>query len=587
MMGLVWLLVVGLASAQPPSDEQRIKARGVLAVDQVHPGSSFQAAIIADVEKGWHVNAHTPTLDYLIPTELKLEPLNGFTFGEVKYPKALKRKFEFAEETLDVYEGRFVLPFSVTVTPGASLGEKVIKGTLGYQACNDQVCEAPASVDVSIVVKIVSPDQPSKPINADIFQSSGSIVSSDSGSGTTTAASENEIARLIQEKGWWLAFASIFVLGLALNLTPCVYPMIPITIGFFSNQSEGKTSRVFVLGLMYLLGIAITYSILGVVAALTGQMFGQWLQNPWVLVFIVAVMVALALSLFGVYQIQPPSFIMQKISGGSSAGMLGALVMGLVVGIVAAPCVGPVTIALLTYVGSTGNPWLGFWMFFTLSVGLGAPYVVLGMFSGGLKKLPRSGVWMIWVERLFGCALIGLAVYFLAPLLPDTIVPWLVLTLAAASGVYLGWLEKSAGGKTFYWVKKGVGVGAIALGVFFILPSPAVAWQQYDPAILERAKQAGKPVILDFTADWCVPCHELDRFTFSDSDVIEATKPFVTVKVDVTRSSPETDQLLKQLGIKGPPAVIFLDPQGRELKEARLIGYEGPDKFLQRVKQAL
>jgi thiol:disulfide interchange protein DsbD len=339
---------------------------------------------------------------------------------------------------------------------------------------------------------------------------------------------------------------------------------------------------------MYLLGIAVTYSVLGVIAALTGRAFGEWLQNPWVLVGIAAVMVLLALSLFGVYQIRPPSFIMQKVSGQSGAGLLGALSMGLVVGIVAAPCIGPVTLGLLTYVGASGNPWLGFLVFFTLSVGLGAPYVVLGTFSGALKKLPRSGVWMIWVERLFGCAMIGLALYFVAPLLPDKVVPWMVLALAVISGVYLGWVEKSStGGQAFYWLKKAVGVAALAIGVYAVIPAATVSWQPYDPTILDRARQQRQPVILDFYADWCIPCRELDRFTFSNGEVMDALKPFVTVKVDLTKSdSPEAERLRRQFNVGGVPTIVFLDAQGNEVKEARVVGFLGAKDFLQQISRA-
>ena len=289
---------------------------------------------------------------------------------------------------------------------------------------------------------------------------------------------------------------------------------------------------------MYLLGIAVTYSLMGVVAALTGQVFGSLLQNAWVLVGIAGIMVALALSLFGVYQIQAPNFIRQKVSGDTGGGVLGALSMGLVVGIVAAPCVGPVTIGLLTYVGATGSPWVGFWMFFTLSLGLGIPYVALGTFSGGLQRLPRSGVWMLWVEKLFGFAMLGLALYFIAPLFPDGVVPWMVLALALVSGVWLGWLDKdSSGGTTFNWFKKATGLAALAVGVFAVIPATpgvGVAWQDYDPALFDQAREEGRPVLLDFTADWCIPCRELDRFTFSDEEVIAAVDPFLTLKIDLT-----------------------------------------------------
>lgn len=574
------------------SAEQLVSLRTALSVDNVHPGSSFQVAVIADLEQGWHVNAHQPTLDYLIPTELSLQGDEDFTFGDVEYPASVRLRFDFADQELDVYEGQIVVRVPVTVTSGSSPGETGIEGSLRYQACNDQICLAPVTRDISIPIRIASLDQASRPINSEFFESVALTSSGDPSVSVALGAPGSDVTRLIEEQGLALALVSIFVLGLALNLTPCVYPMIPVTIGYFSQQSEGKTGRVFGLALMYVLGIAVTYSTLGVVAALTGQMFGALLQNFWVLVGIAVVMVGLALSLFGVYQIQAPSFIRQKVSGGSGGGVLGALIMGLVVGVVAAPCVGPVTLGLLTYVGSTGNPWLGFWMFFTLSLGLGAPYVALGTFSGGLKKLPRSGIWMLWVEKLFGFALIGMALYFIAPLLPGAIVPWLVATLAVIAGVWLGWLEKGIGaGRGFYWVRKTVGVLALAIGLYALVPQEpgvGIQWQHFDLAEFEQARSSGRGVILDFYADWCIPCRELDRFTFSDSAVISAVGPFLMMKVDLTQyESPESEALRKQFGVSGVPTVVFIDAQGNEVSGARVVGYVGPDDFLQRVQWVL
>ena len=583
---VVWVFSAPLR-ANPPqllNGEGLLEVETVRSVDYVHPGGSFQIAVIAQLEEGWHVNANPPTLDYLIPAELVLESQNDFTFGEAQYPPSLQLKFSFADRVLDVYEGRFVVKVPVGVVGGAAPGETVIRGLLRYQACNDEICLAPVQREVGIPVFVANLEQPSRPIHSDLFGSVAMGSGPPAGGGVGT-----DVADLIAEKGLFLTFVSIFVLGLALNLTPCVYPMIPVTVSYFGRQSEGKTSTVFALALVYVLGIAITYSVLGLIAALTGQLFGALLQNPWVLMGIAVIMLGLALSLFGVYQIQAPAFIRNRVSQGSGGGVLGALTMGLVVGIVAAPCVGPVTLGLLTYVGASGDPWLGFWMFFTLSLGLGSPYVVLATFSSGLKQLPQSGMWMLWVEKLFGFALIGLALYFVAPLFPDWLVSLLILALAGSSGVYLGWVDKTNHQSSkFFWMKKAVGCLLLLMGVLAILPretGTGVAWRPYEAVYLDEAQAEGRPVILDFYADWCIPCRELDRFTFTDSEVVQAVGPFVRLKVDLTQyDSPQAEELRQRFGVSGVPTLVFLDSHGQEVQQARVVGYLGARAFLERVR---
>jgi thiol:disulfide interchange protein DsbD len=421
----------------------------------------------------------------------------------------------------------------------------------------------------------------------------GSDGLADTSAGGAWGTSPSDITQLMEGHSLLVVLLSLFALGLALVLTPCVYPMVPITVAFFSRQGEGKTARVLLLAALYALGIAITYSTLGAVAALTGRMFGQHLQSPWVFAGIAAVLVALALSLLGVYHFRLPGFLMQRISGVRNIGMLGSLAMGMVVGVVAAPCVGPVTVGLLVYVSTTGDPWLGFWLFFVLALGLGTPYVALAVFSGALGRLPKAGVWMIWVERLFGFLMLGLALYFLSPLLPRRALPWAVFALAAVAGVYLGWLEPSqTGGRVFNWLKKAVGVACLIIGVVSVVPRPSpadeIAWQPYSTAILKQADQEGRPVILDFYADWCLDCHEMERTTYRDTRVIEASKSFVMVKVDVTESdSPEARRLLEEFAVWGVPTLIFLNAQGEEIAESRAVGYVGSEDLLRKMEQVL
>lgn len=380
-----------------------------------------------------------------------------------------------------------------------------------------------------------------------------------------------------------LGIVSIYLLGLGLNLTPCVYPMLSITVSLFGNQSESKNH--FWKALVYVLGMATMYSALGVIAALTGGLFGSVLQNTYVLIGIAVLLILLALSMFGFYQLNAPPALLAKIGGQKRAGMFGFYLSGLLVGIVAAPCVGPPIIALLAVVGSQGDPVYGFFAFFIMSLGLGTPYLILGTYSGLIKKVPKSGVWLIWVERLFGTILLVVAAYYLLVAFKPDLISWLPTAALVGSGVYLGFIEKSGNKNiSFNRFKKTAGLIAIVVGLTlpFTGPRQNVVWETYSAEKLEAAKVAEQPVIFDFYADWCIPCHELDRFTYSDPKVIAALDHFLRIKVDLTDTeSPEAKELTDKYKIVGVPTIVFLDKQGNEVKEARANGFIDADEMLE------
>jgi thiol:disulfide interchange protein DsbD len=231
-------------------------------------------------------------------------------------------------------------------------------------------------------------------------------------------------------------------------------------------------------------------------------------------------------------------------------------------------------------------------MFFVLALGLGTPFILLGVFSGAVSNLPRSGAWMVWVRILFGFVLIGMAVYFLEPLFPNkTSYYYSLALLAIIAGVYLGWIDKNTGKGLFKVSRNIVGVLLILLGIFFVLPSDSQAgggieWQKYTPELLQTAAINGQPVIIDFYADWCIPCKELDKFTFSDPSVVNATENMVRLKADLTSfQSEETSALREKFNIKGVPTIVFLSGEGEELNSLRLTGYEEAEKFLERLKE--
>ncbi len=393
--------------------------------------------------------------------------------------------------------------------------------------------------------------------------------------------------------GWSMIWTllGIFLGGLALNLTPCVYPLIPITVSYFGGRSGQGRGLVFIHGLLYIVGLALTNSILGVAAALTGGLMGAILQHPAVLIFVGAILLFFASSMFGFWELRLPGALTRAASK-PYTGYFGSLFMGLTLGVVAAPCIGPFVLGLLTWVAGLGSVWLGFLVFFTLSLGLGCPLFILALFSGRLDKLPRSGEWMLWVRKLMGWVLVGLAVYFVRPLFPGSVGVFIISGVCLVAGLHLGWFDKSrADFRVFGWLKSGVGVAGLVLGTWllgsWVMLGPGVSWRPYSEAVMAEAREKRQRVIIDFSADWCTPCRELENVTFHDAKVADlAADSFVMVKVDLTKKGNALyEGLLKKYEIKGVPTVVFLDENGRERRNLRLVDFLPPDRFLGRMNQ--
>jgi len=513
-------------------------------------GTTTEIAVALEVLPGWHVNANPPASEEMIPTTVELVSAPGLVAGHARYPAGRKRKLSFADEELLVYDG------SVTAhVPLVIARDTTATNTSGFATAPPPGGQTGAAA-------------PGGPSMAD-----------------------NPIARMF-EHGSFVAFLWLFLIGLALNLTPCVYPMLGITVSIFGSRQSTAPLKAFALACVYVLGMATMYSTLGVAAALTGALFGGWLSNPWVLFGFGVMMVALALSMFGVYELNPPYWLTSRLGGSGATSVAGIFLSGLAVGVIAAPCTGAPVVALLALVGAKGDPMFGFLAFFVLALGLGAPYLLLGTFSNLLQRLPRSGLWMVWVKKTFGSTMLVLAAYFITIALRPAWLPWVVPSVTIIAGVYLGFFEHSVPSVVFRRMQRVLGAITIVAGAWFLMTWPSqartLAFEPYAPATLASVSTAGKPVMLDFSADWCLPCHELERNTFTDGAVKAKARSFRLVRVDLTHyDSDESNRLRQRFGIRGVPTIVFLSPDGREVLPARVEGFLPPRRFIEHMALAL
>lgn len=589
-----------IGGAEPPPAAEKL-VQATAASVTILPGGSATVVVKLAIQPGWHVNANPPAMAYNIPTRVSIEPAGGLTPGLAHYPAGTRKKFSFEDAPLLVYDGAAQVSVPLAASAGAT--SQTLHGTVQYQACNDQLCLAPVSVPFTVAVTVnagaagTSAGPGGTPAGApsatvtDMGRASPGAMSTGplaggANSGATRGRLESALAR--GGLGWFLA---LFAGGLLLNLTPCVFPMLGVTVSIFGARRKEPLPKVVSTAALYVLGICATYTVLGVVAALSGRLFGSALQSVWVDLVLGGLMVLLSLGMFGVYEMQPPSWLMNRLGGAQATGFAGAFVSGLGVGVIAAPCVGPFVVAVLALIAQKGDVGFGLGTMFTMSLGLGFPYLFLATFSNLIQALPRAGDWMVWVKHALGLLLASFGAYYLVLGLAPQWIAWVAPVALALSGLWLGFIDKSAAGKGVFRVfATTVGGVALCAGAFtgaqlVQAMQRTLTFKPYDPAAVKASVAAGRPVMMDFSADWCLPCHELETTTFSDPRVVAAAKQFDRYKVDLTKyDSPEAQALRKQYGISGVPIVVFLGPDGNEVADARVDGFLAPDPFLDRLK---
>lgn len=508
---------------------------------------------------------------------------NNLTFSEPTLPEGTEHEDDFFGKTRVYYQ-----QVSIAV-PLKEVGENATL-RVRYQGCTDGLCYPPTDKLIDVAPLVTATTAPT----AETAQSVAPV------------SQQDQLAAALGHQGFWLSIVAFFALGLGLAFTPCVFPMYPILTGIIAGAGHRlSTGRAFLLSLVYVQGMAVTYTLLGLVVASAGLKFQAALQHPYVLIGLSLMFVLLALSMFGLYTLQLPSSLQTRLSGLSNrqqgGSVVGVTIMGMISGLVCSPCTTAPLSGALIYVAQSGDLWLGGAALYALSLGMGLPLLLLGT-SGG-KLLPKAGAWMDVIKQLFGFALLAVPILLLSRLWSDQIatLAWLGWGLLLCGYLYHHnqhqphSVAKSVRGFVLLLAM----ISAVVVGKDLLQPAaPAavtadasqtapqfVRIKTLDDLKMQLAAARGKPVLLDLYADWCVACKEFEHKTFSDPAVRERFSQMVLLQADVTANDDADIELLNSLNVLGLPTLIFFDRGGKELTGQRVTGFMGPTEFLGKLDQ--
>jgi thioredoxin:protein disulfide reductase len=505
--------------------------------------------------------------------------------GAAELPAALPHKDDFFGET-PIYRKQVSIRLPVQ-------GEGRLDLKVTSQGCADAgVCYVPMDSRATLQVAALDVSQPPR---------------------LSIYASDLDIARLL-EGNFALALAGFLVLGVLLAFTPCVLPMVPILSGIIAGEGKAlNKSRALRLSLTYVLAMAATYAVAGVAAAYAGSLIASYLQNVWVLGAFAAVFVLLALSMFGFYELRLPGFLHHRLHqthGRLRGGRIASVAaMGVLSAVIVSPCVSAPLAGTLLQISRTGDVVLGGSALFALALGMGLPLIAVGVSEGAL--LPRAGAWMVGVRRFFGGLLLAVALWIVSPLLPvaGEMIAWAILLIGSA--MFLRALDPLPAGASGAWrAWKALGIVSLVAGVALLVgalagsrdplrplaglvggaaaPHSPTPWRRVASLgeLEQSLRDAGRPAMLDFYADWCVSCKEMEKFTFSDPRVRAELDRMALLQADVTAGNDADRRLLKRFSLFGPPGIIFFDASGREIPGLRVIGYQPAERFLRTLAAA-
>jgi thiol:disulfide interchange protein DsbD len=544
---------------------------------------------------GWQIAPNY----YLYRDKFDFRVSGGVELGRASLPAGVAHtdgNFGDVEVFYDYVEA--VVPFS-----RASPDAIELDLTAGFQGCKDNsICYPPSEQTMTLLLPATSEFAPATTAQLPLSE-------------------QDRLAALVLGDSWWLVLGTFYGLGLLLAFTPCVLPMVPILSGIIAGQGNVSAGRGFALSLSYVMGMAVTYTVAGGLAALAGEQIQAIFQKPWIITLFAALFVVLALGMFGLFELQMPAAIqtrMANMANRQKAGtFVGTAVIGALSALIVTTCVAPPLVATLAVIGQSGDVTRGAGALFALSMGMGSPLLLVGASAG--KLLPKVGPWMNSVKGAFGVMMLGMAIWMMERVLPGSVTLVLWALLVFLTGVFLGALEPlPANPSAIRRLSKGVGVLACLYGALMLIgatlggqdplrpipqgarvgagggvmsaPEQGLEFRSIETvaaleAALSQARAAGQPVMLDFTADWCVSCKEMEEYTFPNQGVVAALNPFMLLRADVTENNDDDKALLKYFRSFGPPTIAFFDATGREQESFKLVGFVPAEEFQAHVER--